>query len=94
MALVEFTEYQDYRGQWHVGYFKSFSINVDNFVLPARVMGKRLDEYYQWVIDNFQPNIQTYNNKGLIIFGWTNYGKMHNLTLLLNREARKKNFSI
>lgn len=93
MALVEFTEYQDHSG-WHVGYFKSFKAGRDNFVIPARVMGMRLDEYYQWVIDNFQPNIQTHNDKGLIIFYWTDYNKMHKLTLLLNREARKKNFSV
>ena len=92
--VVQFTEYQDNNGYWHLGYFKDFKAGRDNFVLPARAMKMRLDEYYQWVIDNFEPKIQTYNDKGLIVFCWTDYGKMHKLTLLLNKEARKRGLVI
>ena len=92
--LVEFGEYQDSVGRWHVGYFKQFSAGVDNFVLPARALGMTLDNYYKYVIDNFQPTIITHNDKGLVIFGWTDYSKAHSLVLLLNRNARKKNLTI
>lgn len=90
-TLVQFSDYQTATGYWQVGYYKSFKAGRDNFVLPARAMGMRLDEYYQWVIDNFDPIIRTHNDKGLIVFGWTNYNKAHKLTLLLNKEARKRN---
>ena len=92
--LIVFSEWQDHNGYWHVGYTGSFKAGQNNFVLPARVLGKRLDEYYQWVIDEFDPIIQTYTDNGLIVFGWRNYSKAHSLLLLLNKEARKKNFLI
>ena len=92
--LVKFSEWQDMSGNWHVAYTDSFKENINNFVIPARVMEMSLDKYYKWVIDNFDPIIHTYNNKGLIIFSWTDYSKAHSLLLKLNREARNKNFLI
>ena len=92
--LVQFSEYQDGTGKWHVGYFKQFRAEIDNFVLPARAMQMPLNEYYAWVICNHKPDHICHNDKGLVIFSWSNYAKAHNLVLLLNKAARKNNLTI
>ena len=91
---VEFGEYQDNSGYWHVGYFKQFKADVDNFVLPARAMGLSLDKYYKFIIDEFKPDIITPMKNGLVIFKWKNYSSSHKLMLLLNRNSRKNNLTI
>lgn len=93
-TLVKFTEFQSVTGKWHIGYFGSFKAGMDNFVLPARAMQMRLDKYYEWVIENFDPIIQTHNDKGFISFCWTDYSKAHKLLLELNRAARRTNLTI
>ena len=93
---VEFSEYQDSCGRWHVGFFKSYKAGVNNFLLPAKILGMRLDEYYQWLIDNFEPNMPTVYKpeSGFILFTWDNYKKAHDLVLFLNKAARKNPISI
>ena len=93
--LVEFSEYQSGSGKWwHVGYFKKFRMGMDNFVLPARALGMSLDEYYKWVIENYTPDKIYHNDKGLVVFAWSNYSKAHSLVLYLNKAARKNNLTI
>ena len=92
--LVQFSEYQDGSGKWHVGYFKQFRAGMDNFVLPARALGLPLNEYYAFVICNYNPDKIYYNNRGLVIFSWSNYAKAHSLVLYLNKAARKNNLTI
>lgn len=91
---VEFSEYQDSSGQWHIGFFKKFQAGIDNFVLPARALGLSLNEYYAFVICNYKPDNVYHNDRGLVIFTWSNYAKAHNLVLYLNKASRKNNLTI
>lgn len=91
---VEFSEYQDGLGNWHVGFFKKFQARIDNFVLPARALGLPLNEYYEFVIRDYKPDGIYHNDRGLVVFTWTNYAKAHNLVLYLNKAARKNNLTI
>lgn len=93
--LYKVTEWQKGSGSWTFNCVDNLASNAGVWYAPARILNMSPAEYIEYVIKNYPPeNIHWCKDKCLVFFSWKNKEDMHPLVLLLNREARKKNFQI
>ena len=94
--LYKLTEWQSTNGRWHCNCIDDLGNNSAYWVLHARVLGLKADEFLKWLFNqDFKPDYFYYNKEKFLCFwSWKNQEQMRKYKNFINRKAREKNFMI
>jgi len=90
------SEWQSGAGElWYCGDVEDLGNNSGAWWIPARMLGMKLDDYVEMLVNVFKVDFIKYNIKhNVLIFAWESQSNMRKYKNWINAAARKANFII
>lgn len=96
MHIYEATLWESAGGnRYYVNDVKDLGGISGKWWVPARMLGMELTDYILMLRDTFKATVESYNKeKDFLSFYWTNKNDANKYKLWINKEAKKRKFSV